>query len=252
MSDIVMSAHQPNFLPYLGFFDKMAQSDIFVIRDEVLFTDSDFHHRNRIRINGKENITNPQFKWLTVPVIDPRDFIKYVKIKKEAMQKGRKWHEQILHELKVNYQKTPYFEKYYSKFAEIFDNSDDDLLTLNMKVIHFLADSFAIKRPKIVLASELGLKSEHYEKTDASEDLAKICEAVGANVYLSGSGGREYLNMQPFTKRGIRVVFQDYHHPTYEQNFPGFISNLAAADFLFCRGNNIFETEKQVISVKKS
>src|SRR3989338_6913974 len=64
----VMAAHQPNFLPYLGFFDKMMSSDIFVIRDEVQFVERDFHHRNRIKIEGTDGTGAPRSKWLTVPV----------------------------------------------------------------------------------------------------------------------------------------------------------------------------------------
>ena len=63
----IVSAHQPNFLPYLGFFDKMDKSDVFVIRDEVQFAERDYHHRNRIRINGPRN-NEPQCKWIRVPV----------------------------------------------------------------------------------------------------------------------------------------------------------------------------------------
>ena len=78
---LVVAAHQPNFMPYLGFFDKMNQCDIFVIRDECLYVKDDYHRRNRIRINGQNNETNPQFAWLSVPAIDSHDYIKHIQIK---------------------------------------------------------------------------------------------------------------------------------------------------------------------------
>ena len=71
---LIVSAHQPNFLPYLGFFDKMMKSDILVIRDEVLYVKKEFHNRNRIRINGN-NPLNPQSKWISIPVIEEEDYI---------------------------------------------------------------------------------------------------------------------------------------------------------------------------------
>ena len=88
-SNIILSAHQPNFLPYLGFFNKMKQSDIFIIRDEVLYIKKEYHNRNRIRINSHDNIKSPKSKWISVPVEDPNDFIKYAKIKKEARIKNK-------------------------------------------------------------------------------------------------------------------------------------------------------------------
>ena len=88
---IIVSAHQPNFLPYLGFFDKMKNSDIFVIRDEVLFIEKDYHQRNRIRINGNDNLNNPQFKWLKVPVINVNNYILHIPIKKDFKEKKTLW-----------------------------------------------------------------------------------------------------------------------------------------------------------------
>ena len=86
------------------------------------------------------------------------------------------------------------------------------------------------------MASQLNLKPEHYEKSDASEDIAKICERLNADTYLSGSGGRTYLNLEPFLKRGIKVEFQDYKHPIYQQHLPGFLPYMASIDALFCTG----------------
>ena len=85
------------------------------------------------------------------------------------------------------------------------------------------------------MASELNLKSLDKE-TDASQDLVNICKAVNGEIYLSGSGGKGYLNEIPFIKEGINVEFQDYDHPTYKQVFTGFLPNMSAIDALFCCG----------------
>ncbi|MEM4244860.1 MAG: WbqC family protein [Candidatus Nanoarchaeia archaeon] len=235
MYERVMAAHQPNFIPYLGFFDKMQNSDIFVIRDEVLFVERDFHHRNRIRINGNDNNNNPQFKWLTVPVRQVEDYIKHQTIKRETKQKNRPWNVLMLHDIKVNYERSPYFKQYFPLIEGIFDNSDEKLITLNMKIINFLREAFGIKT-EVIMATDLGLKPEHYEKSDASEDLVAICKAVKANVYLSGAGGKNYLNLEPFKREGIEVRFQDYKHPVYPQQYPGFLPYMGAIDALFCVG----------------
>lgn len=231
----IVSAHQPNFLPYLGFFDKMKQSDIFVIRDEVLFVKKEYHNRNQIRINSHDNIKSPKSKWLSVPVKDPDDYIMHVKIDKNSQQKNKLWNKSFLNEIKSSYAGAPYFTIFFPELQKIFNNSDDKLLELNMKIISFIKSAFKIKT-QIILASQLNLKPEHYEKSNTSEDIAKICEKFNADTYLSGSGGKTYLNLEPFQKRSIKVEFQDYKHPIYEQHLPGFLPYMASIDALFCTG----------------
>jgi len=235
MSKIIIAAHQPNFMPYLGFFHKMQEADIFVIRDDVLFVKKEFHNRNKIRINGN-NKNNPQSKWLNVPVINPHDYILYAKIKKDLKYKNKiLWNSRVLHNIKTNYDKAPFFERFFPELERIFDNSDDTLISLNMKLIRFLARVLNIKT-KIIMASHLKLKPLHYENSNASQDLVNICKALGADIYLSGSGGKGYLDESPFLKEGIKLQFQEYVHPTYKQNYPGFLFNMTAIDALFCFG----------------
>ncbi len=231
----ILSAHQPNFLPYLGFFDKMQKSDIFIIRDEVLYIKKEYHNRNRIRINSNDNINNPQSKWISVPVNHQDNYIKHIKIQKEQKIKNKTWHKAILHEIEASYYKAPYFKTFFPELQKIFNNQDDTLLSLNMKIINLLKSIFNIKT-QIILASQLNLKPEHYEKSDASEDIARLCEALNADIYLSGPGGKTYLNLEPFEKRNIKVEFQDYQHPIYQQHLPGFLPYIASIDALFCTG----------------
>lgn len=249
MSEIIVSCHQPNFMPYLGFFDKMNKSDIFVIRDEVLFTDSDYHHRNRIRINGNDNHNNPQFKWITVPVEKINDNIMHVKIKKDARIKNKHWKDSILHDIESNYNNTLFFPKIFPKIKEIFDNNYENLIDLNLEIIKLLKEIFNINT-EIILASELNLKPEHFKKSNASEDLAKICKCLNADVYLSGNGGKNYLEKEKFDEREIEVRFQDFQHPNYKQNYPGFLANMSSIDALLCIGNNLFIKNKPIIQTE--
>lgn len=236
MSKIIVSAHQPNFMPYLGFFDKMAKSDFFVIRDEVLFVDKDYHHRNKIRINSNDNLNNPQFKWIKVPIENKNDYIKHIPIKKDFKIKKVPWNIKILNEIKSSYQGSEFFHEFYPSLKNIFDNSDEKLISLNLKIINLLKEGFDINT-EIVKASELGLKPASYEgSNDASEDLALISKELNADVYLSGEGGKNYLDLEPFKNRGIEVRFQEYKHPVYKQIFPGFLPYMTAIDAVFCVG----------------
>ncbi len=244
---VIVSAHQPNLLPYLGFFDKMQKSDILVIRDEVLYVKKEYHNRNRIRINSN-NQNIPQSKWLSVPVEESHDYIRHIKINRDSKHKNKMlWNEYILHDIKANYHKTPFFEVFFPEIEKVFDNSDEDLISLNMKIIRFLAKVFNINT-KIILASELNLKPLHYEKSDASQDLVNICKALGADIYLSGSGGKEYLNKEIFAKEGIELQFQEYNHPVYTQAFPGFLPYISAIDALFCYGKMPLPQQLRVLS----
>lgn len=234
----VMSAHQPNFLPYLGFFDKMIKSDVFIIRDECQFCKRDYHHRNRIRIDGKDEQGNPQCKWLTVPVEKEEKDLKDVMIKNNVQQKNVPWNVFMARQIKSNYEKTPFFKNYYPEIEKLLLSRKERLIDLSMDIIDFLKDSFKINT-EIVYASKL----IGYKKTFiASLDLANLTREVNAGIYLSGSGGKNYLNLEHFEKEGIEVRFQEFHHPTYPQRFPGFVPYMSAIDALFNAGPNILKT----------
>lgn len=227
----IVSAHQPNFLPYLGFFDKMLRSDVFVIRDEVQFVERDYHHRNRMRIDSPPG-EEPQCKWIRVPVVKEQADLKDVRIKNAVKDKNVPWNIFMLRQIRSAYETAPYFAKYFPELDLILRVQTARLIELNMAIIGWLQRCFGVNT-ELVYASEL-----NYGKTgDPTADLAKIAEAVDANVYLSGSGGRSYLNQAVFDARGVQIRFQSFDHPVYQQQYAGFVPNLAAIDALFNVGN---------------
>ena len=217
---MIISIHQPNYLPYLGFFDKMAKSDIFVIYDDAQFNKSDFQHRNRIRIYHG-------WKWLTVPVEKKRIPINEVKIRNEIKTwKGVKWSDAHFRDIHDNYKDTPYYSVYADELMRIYKRNYEKLVDLNMELIRFLMKAFDID-VEIVFSSDLGFTSKSTQK------LVEIVEALGGDVYLSGPKGKDYLNVSLFERKGIKVVFQDFKHPVYKQRYEGFVPNMAAIDALF-------------------
>lgn len=219
---MIIAIHQPNYLPYLGFFDKMKQSDIFVIYDDAQFNKEDFQHRNKIRIYHG-------WKYLTVPIEKKRIPIKDVRIKNKYTIKGITWQETHIKEIEDNYKDAPYYTLYEDCIETIYSNKYDKLIDLNMDLIKFLKNAFDIKT-KITFASELGFVS------GSTERLVDITEALGGDVYLSGPAGRDYLDVSFFGSRGISVNFQDFKHPAYKQRYDGFIPNMSAIDALFNTG----------------
>jgi hypothetical protein len=235
MKNIVMAAHQPNFLPYLGFFDKIKNCDVFVIRDEVQFVKRDYHHRNRILFSSDPN-AEPKPKWIRIPAEKRPCELRDTLINNKVKDKNVPWNVFLLRQIKSSYQKAVNFNKYYPLLEQILLPGKEKLIDINMEIINYLCLCFGIHK-KIILASDLGL-----EKTnDTSHDLAQIAQAVGANIYLSGSGAKVYLKNQIFEENGICVRYQQFTHPVYRQFHPNFIENLAAIDALFCAGNVLSE-----------
>jgi IS1 family transposase len=216
---MIVGIHQPNYLPYLGFFDKIARSDIFVIYDDAQFNKYEFQHRNRIRIHDG-------WKWLTVPVIKEEMPINEIKIINETPKNKPHWSKIHFREIHANYAKTDYFSVYEEEIRKMYEKKYEKLVDLNMNLIKFLMKAFDID-VKLVYASEFGLK------TNASQKNLDLVEAVGGDVYLSGPMGRDYLDLSLFEKKGIKVAFQDFKHPVYKQRYEGFVPNMAAIDTLF-------------------
>ena len=220
---MIVGIHQPNYLPYLGFFDKMARSDVFIIYDDAQFNKRDFQHRNRIRINDG-------WKWLTVPVEKEEIPIKKIKILNEPQKNKPPWSKIHFREIHANYAKTEYFGMYEEEIRTIYEKNYEKLVDLNMELIKFLMRAFDID-VKIVYASKFEFKTKSSQK---NLDLVK---AVGGDVYLSGPMGCEYIDVPLFEKEGISVEFQDFKHPVYKQRYEGFVQNMAAIDVLFSVGN---------------
>ncbi len=226
-----MAAHQPNYLPYLGFFDKLRAVDelgtepgIFIIRDDVQYVKKEFHDRNKIRVNEGG-------KWLRVPVECRMLPLKKIKVKNDARINNVPWAVYHLRLIGANYKKTPFFDKFYPELKEIYLNPGDKLVDFNTRIIKYLAECFGIKT-KIVLFSDIPKIVKGF---NASETLVNISKAVNANVYLSGAGSKVYLDTSCFKE--IKLKFQDYKHPIYEQRFQGFEPFMSAIDALFNIGH---------------
>lgn len=216
---MIVAIHQPNYLPYLGFFDKMKESDIFVIYDDAQFNKREFQHRNKIRIYGG-------WEWLTVPVIKKEIPIKEIEIVNEIQKNKPHWSKIHFREIHANYAKTEYFGIYEEELRGIYEKKYERLVDLNMDLIKFLMKAFDIN-VKTVYASKFEFK------TKSSKKNLDIVKSEGGDVYLSGPAGQNYLDVSLFEKDGIKVVFQDFKHPVYKQRYEGFVPNMSAIDALF-------------------
>lgn len=218
-----ITIHQPQYMPWLGYFDKIRRADIFIILDNVQFKKNEWQNRNRIR-------TSQDWQWLTVPVL--HDFGQ--KINEIVINNKEPWRKNHLKALELNYRKAPFFAQYYSRFESLLSREYEKLVDINVNSVRLLMELLGVKT-KIVLASEY----EAVEHTTLR--LVDLCRHFHATQYLSGEGGEKYLDMDQFAKAGIQVAVQKYQHPVYSQLWTkkdgeGFISHLSAIDLLFNAG----------------
>ncbi|MDZ7771422.1 MAG: WbqC family protein [Balneolaceae bacterium] len=219
-SPLVMAMHQPNYLPYLGYFHKMANCDRFVLLDEVQFPrGQSFANRNRVK-------THNGTTWLTVPVSIPsgeKGKVPYT----EVQIAGGKWKRKHLRTLQMNYKKAGYYEEVYPMVEEALEEHDD-FTELNIALIHAVRDYLGIGTPLVRLSE---LLDEFGEKTQL---IADLCEALGAGVYLSGTGGgKEYNDDELLAEHGIELRYSKFEHPEYPQLWGDFESHLSVIDLLF-------------------
>lgn len=228
---MIYSVHQPQYLPWLGFFDKIDKSDCFVFLDDVQYKHREYQNRNKIR-------TKDGWMWLTVPVVSSRG----VKINSVEIDASRKWQENHLKSLKAWYSKTDFFSGHLDFFKDVYSKKWGRLCELNVVIIQYLIGVLGIKK-KIYFESQL---SAGGEKTDR---IINIGKKLGAKVYLSGAGGKDYLEDNKFVDAGIELAYQDFHHPVYRQQFMAqekdFVPFLSVVDLLFNEGNRSLEIIKE-------
>lgn len=233
---MILCGHQPEYLPYLGFFYKMAKADEFVLVDHVQYLEKSFQNSNRVRTGpGLDGFT-----WLTVPVITKGK--RFQKINEVEIDNSTDWGDKHWKTIYFNYKKTPYFDKYEDFFKNLYSKKWEKLSDLTETVIYYLKDELGIKTPIV--------KSSDYDFQQKKDDLLiEMCQVLGASAYLSGKMVRNYtdegkvkkedkpyVDEEKFKKNNLKHVFSDFEHPDYEQRFKPFVKNLSVIDLLFNYG----------------
>lgn len=214
----IIAVHQPNYIPWPGFFYKISRSDAFVLLDTVQFSRRSFTHRNRIK-GSQCNII-----WLTVPVFKKGRF--YQKIDEVRINRTVKWQRKHMGTLQMNYANAPFFHYYRDALEDIYSRNWERLVDLNLAILSFVMGELGIKK-KCIRASEMNLKGE---KTAL---LVAIVKELNGDTYLSGSGARNYIDEQIFRKEKIRLSYYQYGSFVYPQLWGKFIPNLSILDLLF-------------------
>jgi hypothetical protein len=215
---MIVSIHQPAYLPWLGYFDRIRQSDCFVFLDTVQFQKNSFQNRNRIR-------TPAGSQWLTVPV-QTKGTLHSTPLSKLAINNRINWREKHLKSIRQNYAKAPFRDRVLDYLEIVYDRPWERLADLCWSTLQHFTQQFDL-RCNLIRASDLPPFGER-----KSALIERICLHLGADEYLSGPLGRDYLDATSFAKAAIRIRYHDYKHPLYPQAYSGFEPGMAAIDYL--------------------
>jgi len=217
---VIVSIHQPAYLPWLGYFHKILRSDAFVVLDTVQIEKNGFVNRNRVR-------TPAGMQWLTVPLLmkgHTRKAISEMEINPTAP-----WKKKHIRTLEQAYGKRPHYAAHAEHVARLIEGAGASLTEFLLGMLAHFLGTIGLGERRIVRASELGAEGAR------SALLAGICRRLGADTYLSGAAGRDYLDLKPFEEAGVAVRFQAFRHPAYDQGYgkDGFEANMSVVDALF-------------------
>jgi len=215
---MLLTIHQPNFLPWPGFFHKWMISDAMLLLDTVQFEKNEWQNRNRIK-------TSQGAQWMTVPVN-----YRFPQTIREVGIADRRWPRKLCSSIEQAYAKAPYTADYWPELRQILHEPFDLLRDLNAELIRAVGRHLGCTAP-LYMASDLGV-----ENTDPTGRLLELCQALQADAYLSGQEGRVYLDRDVFASRGISLYFQRVEAPVYTQLHGDFASHLSILDLLLNAG----------------
>ena len=223
---------QPTFIPWLGYFDLIDQSETTVFLDDVKFSKQSWQQRNNLK-------TPLGLKFFTVPVTFDKQ--KSKTINKILISNSSNLLRKFENFLISNYKKSKFFDNYFDNVIKIFSQNikNGKLIDLNLNFIIWFMKILKIKK-KIFLSSELNCKK------NKSDKIIEICKQLKYNNYLSTSGSLDYLreDLGLFKRNKINVYIHNYKHPIYSQNFNKFFEYASILDLIFNEGEASYKIIK--------
>ena len=222
---MILTAHQPVYLPWLGLFHKIALAESFVWFDDVQYQTKDWNNRNRI-------MTNNGPIWLTVPVLSKGHY--KIKVGKIKINNTFPWGKKHVKSIQLAYSKSKYFNYYFKFFEDLYNKQWEFLSDLNFYILNFILEDLNIDI-SVVKLSELKVNGQK------SDLVLNMCKYLKAKIYIFGGEGKNYANEQKFIESGVKPYFQKYKHPVYKQLHGKFEPNLSIIDLLFNAGPKSYD-----------
>lgn len=219
----VVAIHQPNFLPWLGYFAKMAKADTFVVYDSAQFPKTGGTWTNRVKLlmNGVGN-------WATMPIV--RAYSGTRRTDEMLIDDGSPWRSKLLKTVCQNYARAPYFEETFQLTESLINLPETNIARFNEHGIRAVMEVLGLTTP-LVRASEMPVDGA------ATDALISMVREVGGTAYLSGDGATGYQENEKFTAAGLSLVKMNFAHPTYAQGATAeFVPGLSTIDALMWMG----------------
>jgi hypothetical protein len=218
----IISINQPAYLPWLGYFERISNSDYHVVLDHVQFEKNSMINRNKIQTANGSLI-------LTVPIQTSGGFGQLT-INNLTISEQKKWQKKHWQSIYFSYKKAPFFEKYHDELALFYQQPWLKLNDLLKAQLRFFVKALGIN-------TTISFSSEVNWQRTKSDLVLEICQKYDADHYISGTLGRNYLNLDTFVQANVSVEYQDYKHPYYQQFKEEFSSHLSVLDLLLHHGD---------------
>ena len=219
--DLKIVVLQPGYLPWLGFFNQLFNSDVFVFYDDVQFDKHGWRNRNRIKAPNK-------LHWLTVPVFHTGQ--SKPRILEVEIDNRSPWARKHIKSIQQFYAKAPFLKHYLPELEDLLLRPWELLIDLDLAIIELMCTWLGLQR-HTVQSSKLNIQSR------GSERLLDLCKYFHSNCYLTGNAAENYLDIDLFTDNGVQVEWHNYQHPQYPQQHGEFIPYLSALDLILNCGD---------------
>lgn len=216
----LVAIHQPNFFPWLGYFNKIARADVFIILDTVQFPKTGGSWLNRVQL-----VLDGERKWATMPI--NRSYHGVRTINEMQIADDGRWREKFLRSISINYRRAPFFDDVFPSLSELVNRREASLAAFNRAAIMSVLDRLELERGKIIDSSSL------HAQGSGTDLLVELVRVVGGTSYLCGGGASGYQEDEKFAAAGLELVYQDYCHPVYPQAATHeFVAGLSIIDAL--------------------
>lgn len=216
----VVAIHQPNFFPWLGYFDKIVRSDHFVLLDDAQFPKKGGVWTNRVRL-----LVNGEARWVTAPV--DRSYHGYRAIREVVFDESQPWRETLLRTLETNYSRAPHFGEAFELLLPLIRNPERSIASYNWAALRALLEALGLRADHIRWASDM-----HSSATGTARLIA-VTQTLGGTTYMCGGGAEGYQDDQEFVRCGVELLYQNYAHPVYpQQGTDAFVPGLSIIDAL--------------------
>lgn len=219
---MMVTIHQPCYLPYLGVFHKIWKADAFVFLDDAQYSNGYVFEWNRIKTpQGECRLKIPLYKKFgqTLREVVPKD--------------GLGWQNKHIKTVEMNYKKAPYFSELFPAYKEIVSRHHNNLAQLNVELMNFFFLWFGWHEKKVFFASDWNLESRSEAR------VIEICRRIRADSYLSGTGGRNYQKDVHFRENSIKLLYQEWEPVEYQQLWGDFLPYMSVLDYAMNEGHDI-------------